>query len=97
MELPKIQDCRSDIVQAANIKILAPQKLAKDCLSDVVKLLLFYIYPQGDRHTKKSFNLSWLGVQMYYHIFNYLAKLLNVDLTTKIGRGILSIGLIDRG
>jgi hypothetical protein len=35
MELPKIQDCRADIVRAAKIKILAPQKLAKDCLSDV--------------------------------------------------------------
>ena len=38
MELPKIQDCRADIVRAAKIKILAPQKLAEDCLSDVVKL-----------------------------------------------------------
>ena len=35
MELPKIQDCRAAIVRAAKIKILAPQKLAKDCLSDV--------------------------------------------------------------
>ena len=35
MELPKIQDCRAAIVRAAKIKILAPQRLAKDCLSDV--------------------------------------------------------------
>jgi hypothetical protein len=35
MELPKIEDCRYQIVRAAKIKILAAQKLAKDCLSDV--------------------------------------------------------------
>jgi len=33
MELPPIKDYWGDIVRAA--KILAPQKLAKDCLSDV--------------------------------------------------------------
>jgi hypothetical protein len=35
MELPKLKDCGDDIVRAAKDKILAPQKLAKDCLSDV--------------------------------------------------------------
>jgi hypothetical protein len=35
MELPKLKDCGDDIEQAAKIKMLAPQKLAKDCLSDV--------------------------------------------------------------
>jgi hypothetical protein len=35
MELPKLKDCGDDIPRAAKIKILAPQKLAKDCLSDV--------------------------------------------------------------
>jgi hypothetical protein len=35
MELPNIQDCQDYIVQAAYIKILAPDKLAKDCLLDV--------------------------------------------------------------
>ena len=38
MELTKIQDCRADVVQAAKIKILAPQKLVKDCFSGVVKI-----------------------------------------------------------
>ena len=35
MELPKLQDCRAEIVQVENIKILYPQKLAKYCLSDI--------------------------------------------------------------
>ena len=35
MELPHIDECRDEILRAAKIKILAPQKLAKDCLSDV--------------------------------------------------------------
>ena len=35
VELPKLKDCGDGIVGAAKIKILAPQKLAKDCLSDV--------------------------------------------------------------
>jgi hypothetical protein len=35
MELPKLKDCGDGIVVAAEIKIMAPQKLAKDCLSDV--------------------------------------------------------------
>ncbi len=35
MELPYIKDCGDVIVRPAKIKILAPQKLAKDCLSDV--------------------------------------------------------------
>jgi hypothetical protein len=29
-----MKDCRADLLRAAKIKILAPQKLAKDCLSD---------------------------------------------------------------
>ncbi len=35
MEVPKLKDCGDAILRAAKIKILAPQKLAKDCLSDV--------------------------------------------------------------
>jgi hypothetical protein len=35
MELSNIKDCQNDIVRAAKIKILAPQKLAKYCLSDL--------------------------------------------------------------
>jgi hypothetical protein len=35
MELPKLKNCGGDILRAVKIKILAPQKLAKDCLSDV--------------------------------------------------------------
>ena len=35
---------------------------------------------------RKSFNLSWLRVRMFYHIFNNLAELLNGDLAAKIGR-----------
>jgi hypothetical protein len=35
MELPRLKDCGDDIKRAAKIKMLAPQKLAKDCLSDV--------------------------------------------------------------
>ncbi len=33
MELPKLKDCGDGIVGAAKIKILAPQKLAKDSLT----------------------------------------------------------------
>ena len=43
---------------------------------------------------KKSFNLSWMIVQMSYHIFNDLAELINRDLTAKIGWGILSCDLM---
>ena len=35
VEISKIQECRADIVRAANINILDPQNLVKDCLSDV--------------------------------------------------------------
>jgi hypothetical protein len=35
MELPKLKNCGDHILRASKIKILAPQKLAKDCLSDV--------------------------------------------------------------
>ena len=45
---------------------------------------------------KKTFNLSWLRVRMSCHRFNNLAKLLNRDIATKIGRGIFSKDLIDR-
>ena len=45
---------------------------------------------------KKSFNLTWLRVQISYHGFNNLAELLNGDLAAKIGRGIFSKDLMDR-
>ena len=44
---------------------------------------------------KKSFNLTWLRVQMSYHRFNNLAELLNGDLAKKIGRVIFSKDLMD--
>ena len=37
MDLTNIHNCLPIIVQAAKINILDPQKLAKNCLSDVVK------------------------------------------------------------
>ena len=58
--------------------------------------LLFYVNPQGDQQTKKSFNLTWLGVQMSYHGFNNLPELLNGDLTAKIRQGIFSKDLINK-
>ena len=45
---------------------------------------------------RKSFNLTWLTVQMSYHIFNNLAELLNGDLAAKIGQGIFPKHLMDR-
>ena len=45
---------------------------------------------------RKSLNISWMRVQMYYHRFNDLSKLLNRDLAAKIGWVILSIDLMDR-
>ena len=45
---------------------------------------------------KKSFNLTWLILQMSYHRFNNLAELLNGDLAAKIRRGIFSRDLMDR-
>ena len=45
---------------------------------------------------KKSFNLSWLIVRMFYHRFNNLAELLNGDLAAKIGWGVFSKDLMDR-
>ena len=47
--------------------------------------VIFYIYPQGDQHSKKRFNISWLRVQMSYHRFNNLAELLSGHLASKIG------------
>jgi hypothetical protein len=35
MELPILKDYGDDILGAAKFKVLAPQKVAKDCLSDV--------------------------------------------------------------
>ena len=61
-----------------------------------ILILFFYIYTQCDRQAKKTFNLSWMRVLMPYHRFNNLAELLNGDLITKIGRGILSIYLMNR-
>ena len=45
---------------------------------------------------KNPFNLTCLRVQMSYHRFNNLAKLLNGDLAAKIGRGIFSKDLMDK-
>ena len=59
-------------------------------------MLLFQVYTQGGKQAKDSFDLSWLRVQIYYHIFNHLAELLNGDLAAKIGRGIFSKDLMDR-
>ena len=39
---------------------------------------------------KKSFNLSWLRVQMSYHIFINLAELLSRELVAKLGGGYFS-------
>ena len=39
---------------------------------------------------KQYFNLSWMRVRMSYHIFNNLSELINGDIATKIGWGILS-------
>ena len=50
---------------------------------------------QGDQKAKKSFNLSWPRVRISYHVFDNLAELLNGDLATKSGRGILSKDLMD--
>ena len=36
---------------------------------------------------KKSFNLSWLIIQMFYHKFNNLSELINKNLAAKIGLG----------
>ena len=41
-------------------------------------------------------NLSWLRVKISYHKLNNLAKLLNGDLSIKIGWGVLSRYLMDR-
>ena len=45
---------------------------------------------------KKTFNLSWLRVQISYHKFNNLYELLNRDLAAKTRRGIISIDLMYR-
>ena len=45
---------------------------------------------------KKSFNLTWLRVQISYHRLKKLAELLNGDLAAKIGRGIFPKDLMDR-
>ena len=37
MGLIRLQYCKAEIVRVEKIKILAPQKLAKDCLPDVLK------------------------------------------------------------
>ena len=59
-------------------------------------MLFFYVYTQGDQQAKKSFNLSWLNVQMYYQRFNNIVELLNGDLAAKIRQGIFSKDLMDR-
>ena len=58
--------------------------------------LFLYVHPQGDFQTQNSFNISWLIVRMSYHRFNNLAKLINSDLSIKIGQLILSHDLIDK-
>ena len=45
---------------------------------------------------EKSFDITWLRVQMSHHRFNNLAELLNGDLAANIGRGIFSKDLMDR-
>ena len=59
-------------------------------------MLFFYVYPQGDQQGKKSFNLSWLRVRMFYYRFNNLAELLNGDFAAKIGQEIFFKDLMDR-
>ena len=62
----------------------------------IIYTLFFYLYPQGDQQAEKYFNISGLRVQMSYHRFINLAKLLNGYLAAKIGRGLLSRYLMDR-
>ena len=45
---------------------------------------------------KISFNISLMRVKNCYHRFNNLTKLLNGDLAVKVGRGVLSVDLMDR-
>ena len=58
--------------------------------------LVFRLYPQGDQKAKKYFNISWMRVQMSYHIFNRFDELLKGYRATKIGWGILSRDLMDK-
>ena len=58
--------------------------------------LFSYIFPQDDHQDKMYFNLSWLRVWMSYHRFDNFTELLNGDLATKIGCGILSKYLMYR-
>ena len=43
---------------------------------------------------KKLFNISWIIVRMYYHIFNHLTDLLNGDFSTRVGQRFLYIHLM---
>ena len=58
--------------------------------------IFFYIYPQGDQQDEKYFNLYWMRIKISYHIFNNLSEIVNIDLSAKIGRKILSKDLMDR-
>ena len=51
---------------------------------------IFCFYPRCDQRAKKYFNLYWQIVQISYHRFNNLTKLLNGDLAAKIRQGIFS-------
>ena len=90
----EIQDEKLDI---ENEKEPDVNKKKQKCLLLYFLITLFsYIFPQGDQHAKKYFNLSWLRVRISYRIFDNLAELLNGDLATKIGQGILSKYLMYR-
>ena len=90
----EIQDEKLDI---ENEKEPDVNKKKQKCLLLCCLITLFsYIFPQGDQQANKYFNLSWLRVGISYHIFDNLAELLNRDLATKIGQGILSKYLIYR-
>ena len=72
-ELWKGQDRKLIVTKKENLK----KKKQKCLFLCRILTLFFYVYPQGDWQAKKSFNLSWLGVQMSYQIFNNLDEFLN--------------------
>ena len=61
-----------------------------------VLTLFLYVHPQGDKQDLKYFNLSWFRVQISYHRYNDLSKLIYEDFIAKIGQGILYLDLMDR-
>ena len=63
----------------------------------VLRPHVIFLFPSTGWSTGlKTFNLSWIIVQISYHRFNSLAKLLNRDLATKIGQVILFRDLMYR-